>query len=78
MVKNFFTFVHSEDLLSFANTMIELMKSGKGMNNIIGPFRIKDNSGKFSLHMANLIPLENTNNEIVEIALTLRDAPIPM
>lgn len=75
--KNFFTFVHPKDLPFFANVMVELVNEGTEHQSI-GPFRIKDNAGQYKLYMADGIPLTDKHNDIVGIALILKDVSIPL
>jgi PAS domain S-box-containing protein len=75
--KNFFSFIHPKDLPFFANSMLLIVENEEKTGNI-DPFRIKEESGSYSLYIATAIPLYNEHEEIVEIALILRDVSVPM
>ena len=74
---NFFTFVHPKDLPYFVNSMISVMQHEEKVDNV-GPFRVKDNEGKYRLYMGTVLPLFNHEGGIAEIALTLRDVSMPL
>lgn len=75
--ENFFSLIHTKDLPFFANSMLTIMQERKTIENI-GPFRIKDKSESYRLYMATAIPLYNKHDEIMEIAIILRDVSIPV
>lgn len=74
---NFFSFVHAKDLPFFTNSMIRVIDNGQIEDNI-GPFRLKSQSGEEILYMASAMPLFDKQGEIVSIILVLQDVSIPV
>lgn len=74
---NFFTFIHPKDLPYFANEIVELVNTEEKIDGI-GPFRIKDYNGEYSLFIANAIPLVDEEGELQRIGLILIDVSIPL
>lgn len=75
--ENFFTLIHPKDLPYFANEIVELVNSTERSDNI-GPIRIKDYNGEYSLFIINAIPIVNEHNELVRIGLILIDVSLPL
>jgi PAS domain S-box-containing protein len=70
--KNFFTFIHEKDLPYFANEIVELVNTAEKIEGI-GPIRIEDYNGENNLSIANLIPIQNDEGELIRIGLVLID-----
>jgi len=75
---NLFNFIHPKDLPYFANNLIEIIQDQNEISNI-GPFRIQKPNGEYDMYMSDGYPLTSKQNEeIIGIALILKDISRPL
>jgi len=75
--KNFFSLVNPNDLPFIANAFI-IVLDYKQINDNLGPFRLNGNNNDVRLYMASIIPIFDETDEIILMALILRDISNPL